>query len=141
MEKIKIENVELVLSHPVKVTTGWIGQDEPLRQLSACWLIVAEGDLPLTPRIIGVPGIGKTTLAMAAAQARGQPVYIMQCTADTRPEDLLITPVLSEAGKISYHASPLLSAVIKGGIAVLDEGNRSRPQNWPDCRSKRRLRW
>jgi MoxR-like ATPase len=130
MEKITIENVELVLSHPVKVTTSWIGQNEPLRQLAACWLLVAEGDLPLTPRIIGVPGIGKTTLAMAAAAARGQPVYIMQCTADTRPEDLLITPVLSEAGKISYHASPLLSAVITGGIAVLDEGNRMSEKSW-----------
>jgi len=130
MEKITVENVELILSHPVKVTTEWIGQTEPLRQLSACWLVVAEGDLPLTPRVIGYPGTGKTTLAMAAAQARGQPVYIMQCTADTRPEDLLVTPVLSDQGKISYHASPLLSAVIKGGIAVLDEGNRMSEKSW-----------
>jgi len=130
MEKITIENVELILSHPVKVTTEWIGQAEPLRQLSACWLVVAEGDLPLTPRVIGYPGTGKTTLAMAAATMRGQPVYIMQCTADTRPEDLLVTPVLSDQGKISYHASPLLSAVIKGGIAVLDEGNRMSEKSW-----------
>jgi hypothetical protein len=130
MEKITIENVELILSHPVNVTTQWVGQAEPLRQLSACWLVVAESDLPLTPRVIGHPGTGKTTLAMAAAHARGQPVYITQCTADTRPEDLLITPVLSEQGKISYHASPLLSAVIKGGIAVLDEGNRMSEKSW-----------
>ncbi|MGA2506812.1 MAG: AAA family ATPase [Chitinispirillaceae bacterium] len=130
MEKITVENVELILSHPVKVTTQWIGQAEPLRQLSACWLVVAEGDLPLTPRVIGHPGTGKTTLAMAAAHARGQPVYIMQCTADTRPEDLLITPVLSDQGRISYHASPLLSAVIKGGIAILDEGNRMSEKSW-----------
>ncbi|MBN1130424.1 MAG: hypothetical protein JXA71_15635, partial [Chitinispirillaceae bacterium] len=85
MPKTVIDNVELILSHPVKVTTEWIGQAEPLRQLLACWLTVAEGDLPLTPRVIGHPSIGKTTLAMAAAERRGQPVYIMQCTADTRP--------------------------------------------------------
>jgi MoxR-like ATPase len=130
MEKITLENIDLILSHPVEVTTQWIGQAEPLRQLLACWLVVAEGDLPLTPRVIGHPGTGKTTLAMAAAAARGQPVYIMQCTADTRPEDLLITPVLSNEGNISYHASPLLSAVIKGGIAVLDEGNRMSEKSW-----------
>lgn len=130
MEKVTVENVELILSHPVSVTTKWIGQAEPLRQLLACWLMVAEGDLPLTPRVIGHPGTGKTTLAMAAAAARGQPVYIMQCTADTRPEDLLITPVLSKDGAISYHASPLLSAVIRGGIAVLDEGNRMSEKSW-----------
>ncbi|MCX7726740.1 MAG: AAA family ATPase, partial [Chitinispirillaceae bacterium] len=74
--------------------------------------------------------IGKTTLAMSAAEIRGQEVYIMQCTSDTRPEDLIITPVLSEKGKISYHASPLLSAMITGGIAVIDEGNRMSEKSW-----------
>ena len=130
METVTIRNVELHLSYPTPVKSAWIGQAEPLRQLLACWIKVAEGDLPLTPRVIGYPGTGKTTLAMAAAQQRGQDVYIMQCTADTRPEDLLVTPVLSDAGRIAYHASPLLTAVIKGGIAVLDEGNRMSEKSW-----------
>jgi hypothetical protein len=125
-----IDNVELVLSNPVDVEAEWIGQEEPLRQLLACWHTVDESDLPLTPRIIGVPGIGKTTLAMCAAKMRGQQVYIMQCTSDTRPEDLLVTPVLSDKGKISYHASPLLTAAITGGIAILDEGNRMSEKSW-----------
>jgi hypothetical protein len=38
--------------------------------------------------------------------------------------------VLSDKGKISYHASPLLSAVITGGVAVLDEGNRMSEKSW-----------
>src|SRR5687767_15477725 len=62
----------------------------------------------------------KTTLAMAAARSRKQPLYINQCTADTRPEDLIITPVLAESGKIAYHASPLVSAILTGGVCVLD---------------------
>lgn len=130
MGKYTIDNVELTLSHPVIVQTDWIGQKEPLRQLLACWMKLTEDDLPLTPRIIGYPGIGKTTLAMAGAKQRKQDVYIMQCTSDTRPEDLLVTPVLSDQSKISYHASPLLSAVITGGIAVLDEGNRMSEKSW-----------
>lgn len=130
METCKISNVELILSHPMSFQAEWIGQSEPMRQLMACWMVVAESDLPLTPRIIGYPGIGKTTLAIAASKKRNQDVYVMQCTSDTRPEDLLITPVLSEHGKISYHASPLLSAVITGGIAILDEGNRMSEKSW-----------
>ncbi|MCL2183765.1 MAG: MoxR family ATPase [Chitinispirillia bacterium] len=130
MEKLVIDNVELVLAHPVAVKAEWIGQGEPMRQILACWMVLGEGDFPLTPRVIGHPGIGKTTLAMAAARARGQDVYIMQCTSDTRPEDLLVTPVLSDQGKISYHASPLLTAAIKGGIAILDEGNRMSEKSW-----------
>lgn len=130
MNTYKIDNIELVLSHPLEINADWIGQNEPMRQLMACWMVVDTNDLPLTPRIIGFPGIGKTTLAIAAAKHRNQNVYIMQCTSDTRPEDLLITPVLSDQGKISYHASPLLSAAITGGIAILDEGNRMSEKSW-----------
>jgi hypothetical protein len=130
MKTITIDSVEIVLSNPLNQSVAWIGQSQPLRQLLACWLKISDDDLPLTPRIIGHPGIGKTTLAMAAGMQRGQNVYIMQCTSDTRPEDLLVTPVLSEKGAISYHASPLLSAVITGGIAILDEGNRMSEKSW-----------
>ena len=132
---IKIDDTLLHLSSPTPVTIDWIGQSEPLRQILACWMILGETDLPLTPRIIGHPGIGKTTLAMAAAKIRKQPLYIMQCTADTRPEDLLVTPVLSDKGSIAYHASPLLSAVITGGIVVLDEGNRMSEKSWASLAS------
>ncbi|MDD5672737.1 MAG: MoxR family ATPase [Chitinivibrionales bacterium] len=130
MKTTVIDNVTLNLSHPLAMPVEWIGQAEPLRQLSACWLTVAPDDLPLVPRIIGHPGVGKTTLAIAAGRKRNQDVYIMQCTADTRPEDLLITPVLAQNGTIAYHASPLLSAVLCGGIAVLDEGNRMSEKSW-----------
>lgn len=67
---------------------------------------------------------------MAAAKERGQELYIYQCTADTRPEDLLVTPVLSGEGKIAYHASPLVTAMIRGGVCVLDEGNRMNEKSW-----------
>ncbi len=126
----KTQGIDLYLSHPVDVESQWIGQDEIIRQLLACWLVVDEKDLPLTPKIIGLPGLGKTTLAMAGARLRKQELYIYQCTSDTRPDDLLITPVLSDQGKISYHASSLMTAVIRGGICILDEGNRMNEKSW-----------
>jgi MoxR-like ATPase len=125
-----VGGVTLHLSVPDATDQNWIGQDAILRQLLACWLVVDPRDLPLSPRLIGPPGIGKTTLAMAAARLRKQPLYINQCTADTRPEDLIITPVLAESGKIAYHASPLLSAMLAGGVCVLDEGNRMNEKSW-----------
>ena len=127
---VQIEDVELHLSPPVEAVQEWIGQGEVLRDLLACWLVLDPVDLPLSPRLTGPPGIGKTTLAMAGAQERQQALYIYQCTSDTRPEDLLITPVLAESGKIAYHASPLVSAVIQGGVCVLDEGNRMNEKSW-----------
>ena len=127
---VEIDGVRLHLSPEVEGGEEWIGQEEPLRQLLACWLVVDERDLPLSPRLVGPPGIGKTTLAMSAARRRDQPLYIYQCTSDTRPEDLLVTPVLAESGRIAYHASPLVSAMLAGGVCVLDEGNRMAEKSW-----------
>ena len=130
MSTVQIQGVTLHLSQPHAIESRWIGQKEILKQLLACWLVVDEKDLPLTPRLIGTPGIGKTTLGMAGAQVRKQALFIYQCTADTRPEDLLVTPVLAESGKIAYHASGLVSAIITGGICILDEGNRMNEKSW-----------
>ena len=127
---VEVMGVNLHLGSPDATEQGWIGQDTVLRQLLACWLVVDPSDRPLSPRLIGPPGIGKTTLAMAAARLRKQALFITQCTADTRPEDLLVTPVLAESGKIAYHASPLVSAMLTGGVCVLDEGNRMNEKSW-----------
>lgn len=127
---VEIEGVRLKLSQPYSGSAQWIGQSEILLQLLACWITVDESDLPLTPRLVGSPGVGKTQLVIAAAKQQGLPLYIYQCTADTRPEDLLVTPVLGQGGSISYHASPLVSAMITGGICLLDEGNRMNEKSW-----------
>ena len=125
-----IDGITLHLATADTTSGDWIGQTEVLQQLLACWLVVDKRDLPLTPRIVGTPGIGKTTLAISGARTRQQDLYIYQCTADTRPEDLLVTPVLAESGKIAYHASPLVTAMVQGGICVLDEGNRMNEKSW-----------
>lgn len=129
-EHIDVGGVRLHLSQPDRSPGEWIGQREILKQLLACWLVVDEKDLPLSPRLVGTPGIGKTTLGIAAAHVRKQELYIYQCTADTRPEDLLVTPVLAESGTIKYHASPLVTAMLRGGICLLDEGNRMNEKSW-----------
>lgn len=130
IEQVDIDGVSLHLSKPDQSQGNWIGQSESLRQLLACWIVVDDKDLALAPRIVGTPGIGKTTLAIAAAHARNQELYIYQCTADTRPEDLLVTPVLGENGRIKYHASPLVTAMLRGGVCILDEGNRMNEKSW-----------
>ncbi|MBM4002257.1 MAG: AAA family ATPase [Planctomycetes bacterium] len=130
LQNVQIGGVRLMLGGFHEAPGEWIGQQEILQQLLACWLVVDKNDLPLAPRIVGTPGIGKTALAMAAARKRRQELYIYQCTADTRPEDLLVTPVLAESGRIAYHASPLVTAMIRGGICILDEGNRMNEKSW-----------
>ncbi|MCZ6629363.1 MAG: AAA family ATPase [SAR324 cluster bacterium] len=114
---------QFFLPHPVR-------QEELVKQLRAAWLVVDEADLPLSPRLVGKPGVGKTSLAYATARGMGKEVYLFQATMDTRPEDLIITPVIADGQRIKYVASPLVTAMLRGGLCILDEGNRMGEKCW-----------
>src|SRR6195952_2446432 len=117
----EIEGVTLHLAHPDELPIRWVGQEEVMRQLLASWLIVDPLDIPMNPRLLGKPGVGKTTMAYAAGKRIGREVFILQATVDTRPEDLLVTPVIEGEARLRYVASPLVTAMLRGGIGLLDE--------------------
>jgi len=128
--RIQIQGVEIALGFPDEFKFEWIGQKDVLDQLLASWLVIDPDDIPLNPRLVGKPGVGKTTLAYAAAKKLKRDVYIYQCTMDTRPEDLLITPVVDKSGGIRYVASSLVTAMVRGGVCILDEANRMSEKSW-----------
>lgn len=128
--KITIDGVDLHLAVPVAESPRWIGQREVLDQLLAAWVRIDEADLPLNPRLLGKPGVGKTSLACAAAALLDKEAFVFQATMDTRPEDLVVSPVLDPAGGLRYMASPLVTAMVRGGVVVLDEGNRMSEKSW-----------
>lgn len=129
-DRITIQGVEIALGFPDEFSFKWIGQKDVLDQLLAAWLVIDKDDIPLNPRLIGKPGVGKTTLAYAAAKKLDKPVYIFQCTMDTRPEDLLIVPVVDTSGGIRYVASALVTAMLRGAVCILDEANRMSEKSW-----------
>ncbi len=128
--KATLEGIELHLAHPDEINVLWVGQEEAMRQLMAAWMVIDDRDLPMNPRLLGKPGVGKTTMAYAAAKRVRRDAYILQATVDTRPEDLLITPVIEGTSQLKYVASPLVTAMIRGGVAILDEGNRMSEKSW-----------
>lgn len=130
VRKVSVDGVELTLAYPDQIDMEWIGNDRLRDQLVAAWMVISKEDQPLSPRLLGKPGVGKTTLAYAVARDMGADVYIYQCTMDTRPEDLLVTPVISQEGKIAYHASGLVTAMLRGGVCILDEANRMSEKSW-----------
>jgi MoxR-like ATPase len=128
--KVVVEGIELHLAHPDELNISWVGQEEAMRQLMAAWMVIDDRDFPMNPRLLGKPGVGKTTMAYAAGRRLGREVYIFQATVDTRPEDLLITPVIEGPSQLKYVASPLVTAMIRGGVGILDEGNRMSEKSW-----------
>ena len=130
MRTVTIDDVTLYLAHPDELPIRWVGQEDLMRQLMAAWMLVDSQDVPMSPRLLGKPGVGKTTLGYAVAKRMGREVYILQATLDTRPEDLLVTPVIESAGMLRYVASPLVTAMVRGGIVILDEGNRMSEKSW-----------
>ena len=105
-EKLSLKGIEIHLVDPPDLDVEWVGMQEPLTQLLAAWS--DDGvDPPMQPRILGKPGVGKTSLAITAAKRMKQGLYIYQCTVDTKPEDLIISPVIADSGKIRYSGFPL----------------------------------
>lgn len=131
----KIGNITVRLAKEYEDNAEWMGDELSSHQLRAAWLRLAEDDSPMNPRLVGKPGVGKTTLALAVAKELNFPVYLMQGTSDTRPDDLIIIPVITEGKQISYVASPLVTAMLVGGVCILDEGNRMSEKSWASLAS------
>ena len=129
-ETITIGSTEIMLAHPAELPLKWVGQKELIKQLLAAWMVIDDKDVPFNPRLIGKPGVGKTTLGYAAAKRLNRKIYLFQATMDTRPEDLIITPVMGADGRVKYAASSLVTAMIRGGVCILDEGNRMSERSW-----------
>ena len=73
----------------------------------------------------GSPGVGKTSLVLAVAQAAGQKVYRLNLSEQTDIVDLFGSdlPVEGKVGEFAWRNGPLLEALEKGAWIVLDELN------------------
>ncbi len=87
-------------------------------------------DLALTCVLAGghllledVPGVGKTTLAVALARATGGSFRRVQCTADLLPSDVTGGLILDGAGSLRFRPGPLFANVV-----LADEINRATPR-------------
>ncbi len=103
-----IQNVEKVL----------LGKPEAVRLSVACFL--AEGHL----LIDDIPGVGKTTLALALAKSIGASFQRIQFTSDLLPSDMLGVSVFNQKDqRFDFKPGPLFHHVV-----LADEINRASPK-------------
>jgi MoxR-like ATPase len=112
---------EAALAIERTVAEAIVGQQEALRGALIC--LIAGGHALLE----GVPGLGKTTMVRAYAQALGLPHSRIQFTPDLMPADITGTTVLAEhaggAMQMRFQPGPIFASVV-----LADEINRASPR-------------
>ena len=99
-----------------------LGKERQLKLALAC--LLARGHL----LIEDVPGVGKTTLALALAKVLGLSFQRVQFTSDLLPADILGVSVFERdgatgTGHFRFHPGPIFSQVV-----LADEVNRASPK-------------
>lgn len=109
------EKIQQVLGEVKKVVTG---KDECVNKVFA--VILAGGHI----LIEDVPGVGKTTLAMAFSKALALDNHRMQFTPDVMPADILgFNMYQKEKGTFVYHPGTIMC-----NLFLADEINRTSPK-------------
>jgi MoxR-like ATPase len=94
------------------------GKDEVVRLAMAC--LLARGHLLLED----LPGVGKTTLALALARVLGLDFGRIQFTSDLLPTDIVGVSVIDvKAGALTFRPGPVFHQVV-----LADEINRATPR-------------
>ena len=126
----KIRDKTVYLSQPYQAPASEIvGRDQEMTQILAAWMC-GSSSLPLSPLLLGEPGMGKNRIVYECARLCGKELYICQGHEDITAEDLICAVRFSDdpSKKMDYIVSPLVTAMIRGGICFIDEIGKIRPR-------------
>lgn len=120
----KIRNKSVYLSEPYQVPPSEIvGRDQEMTKILTAWMC-GRSSLPLSPLLLGEPGVGKNRIVYECAKLCGKELYICPIgDEDTTAEELVCTGRISDdlGKKMDYIASPLVTAMLLGGVCFVDE--------------------
>lgn len=137
METIEIDGKTVHLAFSDELKIPWIGDTQYITQIQTAWTHELDSKKkiysPFNPKILGRCGMGKSTLAYSAAKLfhpnSPSEVFIQHCSDSLVPDQLLIHKIDTENG-FEYQASPLVTAMIKGAMCILDECQYLPSESW-----------
>jgi MoxR-like ATPase len=131
METITFNAKKVLASEPYQPRSSFefVGRLQQLKMVVAAWMGSARHP-PLSPLLVGDPGVGKNRLVYELARRANLDLYIFQGHEDVTAEDMACMVRFSdEAGKsMDYVLSPLVTAMQRGGICFIDEIGKIRPR-------------
>jgi len=121
---------QVFVSQPYKAPmTELVGRQDEMEMITAAWM-AGPGAMPLSPLLLGEPGVGKNRLVYELAHRTGKELFIFQGHEDVTAEDLACAVRFSDDinRKMDYVVSPLVTAMLVGGICFIDEIAKIRPR-------------
>jgi MoxR-like ATPase len=126
--QIREKSVQLSASYQAPLSE-MVGREHEMRKILAAWMRVSTS-LPLSPLLVGEPGLGKNRIVYECARVCGKELYICQGHEDVTAEDLICSVRFSDnpGKKMDYIVSPLVTAMLRGGVCFIDEIGKIRPR-------------
>jgi MoxR-like ATPase len=132
-EKIRLNNKMVWTSEPYEINYStmpkFVGRENEMSLIMASW-IADSGSLPLSPLLVGDPGVGKNRIIYEISRFTGRKLYIFQGHEDVSSEDLACSVRFSDdsSNMMEYVLSPLVCAMLNGDIFFCDEIAKIRPK-------------
>lgn len=130
LRNITVGEKQVFVSQPYRAQIAeFSGRQAELEMITAAWM-ARPGAMPLSPLLLGEPGVGKNRLVYELAHRTGKELFIFQGHEDVTAEDLACAVRFSDDAnrKMDYVLSPLVTAMLVGGICFIDEIAKIRPR-------------
>jgi len=128
LEKIEIAGKIVRLPYPDEIPEfPLIGREDIIELALAAWSTI-EGIRAHPFRLWGRPGVGKNSIIYGLTRILNKELYIINGHDELRAEDVACN-VVPIKNKFEYVASPLFTAMLKGGICLFDEIEKAPPRS------------